>query len=195
METAAESNHILALYADLTGAEAALHALQAAGAPYPAIRMGAHTANELGGSALRAPANTSQFWSLAVLLEPAWREQALATLRASQAFALGQPDAIGTPANESERGALAWRHYVFESQAASDQTGQAGDGAGTTGTTGVISSGVFADGALAEGNSPTKATPASDERASDEGQPPSSDTHRSEVGTSRSRPQTELHEP
>lgn len=58
-----------------------------------------------------------------------------------------------------------------------------------------MNSGVFADGALAEGNPPTKATPRSDERRSDEGQPPSADTHRPEVDTQRSRPETKLHEP
>lgn len=78
MEKAAESDHILGLFADLPSAEAALHALQAAGTPYPAIRMGAHTANDLRGTALRAPSSGGQFWSLAVLLEPAWRDKALA---------------------------------------------------------------------------------------------------------------------
>ncbi len=190
MEKAAQSEHILALFADLPSAEAALHALQAAGAPYPAIRMGTHTADELGGTALRAPNPGGQFWSLAVQLEPAWREQASATLRDSQPFAIGRPGALGAPANETERGALAWRHYVFESTAASDQFGQPGDGA-----SGLVNSGVFADGALAEGNPPTKATPRSDERSSDEGQPPSADTHRPEIDTGRSRPETKLHEP
>ena len=152
--------------------------------------MGTHTATELGGTALRAPTSVGQFWSLAVLLEPAWRDQALATLHEHQPFAIGRPDALGTPANDTERGAISWRHYVFESEAASDQFGQPGEGA-----SGLVNSGVFADGALAEGNPPTKATPRSDERPSDEGQPPSADTRPPEVDLQRSRPESKLQEP
>jgi hypothetical protein len=88
-----------------------------------------------------------------------------------------------------DNGALAWRHYVFESDAATDW---AGESAGTTGMTGVINSGAFATGAKVEGNPPATGVPASDERPSDADQPPSSDTMRPDVSTDRSRPETEL---
>lgn len=191
MEADHNAGQVLAFFAGLASAEAMLHALQAAGTPYPAIQLAAHSANELGSVALQAPSTHGQLWSLAVLLEPAWRAQALATLHAGQPFAITYPDSISVLTDETERGALAWRHYVFESGAASDVASEAGDGAGTTG---VVNSGAFAEDALAEGNPPTRHTPASDERPSDKGEQPSADTLRPELSRKRSRPQTELHE-
>lgn len=180
-----------ALFGTLAGAEAALHALQDAGTPYPAIRMASYAAADLAGTQLAGRAGAAeQFWALTVTLDDAWRDKALAALRASEPFAIGQLPTGDNRANDTERGAIAWRHYVFETGAATDAVG---DFAGTTGTTGVISSGVFSDGALATGNPPVRSQPAAGQRPSDAGEAPSSDTkQQEEVGQGRSRPQNEL---
>jgi len=185
----------IALFAKLADAEAALHALQAVGVPYPALRLGAHTAAELEQltpaereqlARIDVPA---QFWSIAVTLEPQWHDQALAVLREHRPFALGNLPTLDNRRDDTERGAIAWRHYVFETSAATDAVGEH---AGETGTTGIISSGVFAEGALAEGNPPAHALAMGDQRRSDADTPPTSDTMQPKVSTDRSRPETEL---
>lgn len=186
-----------AVFADLAAAEAVLHELQAAGVPYPAIRMGTHAPAELAGTPLAERASRAgiagrTLWSLTVSLGPQWRDGAIETLRHCGPFALGRLPAPDNRANDTERGAIAWRHYVFETDAATDAVGEY---AGTTGTTGVISSGVFADGAQATGNPPVRSQPPTDQRPSDAGSPPTSDTRRPEVGQQGSRPQTELKDP
>ncbi len=181
----------IALFAALADAEAALHAVQAAGAPYPALQLGAHTAAELERlspeerdqlAGIDAPA---QFWSIAITLEPQWRDKALAVLREHRPIVLGSLPTLDNRRDDTERGAIAWRHYVFETSAATDAVGE-------TGMTGIISSGVFAEGALAEGNSPAHALAAGDQRQSDADTPPTSDTMRPKVSKDRSRPETEL---
>src|SRR6266496_14963 len=162
----------IALFAALADAEAALHAVQAAGAPYPALQLGAHTAAELERlspeerdqlAGIDAPA---QFWSIAITLEPQWRDKALAVLREHRPIVLGSLPTLDNRRDDTERGAI--------------------------GMTGIISSGVFAEGALAEGNSPAHALAAGDQRQSDADTPPTSDTMRPKVSKDRSRPETEL---
>ena len=195
MERENQPDRWIALFATLAETEAALDQLQAAGVPYPVIRMGTHTAAELvqlsdgerqqiGGAA--AP---EHFWSLAVTLDPPWRDKAIAVLRERRPFGLGRLPSFDNRHDDTERGAIAWRHYVFETPAA---TSWAGESAGTTGTTGVISSGVFATGALAEGNPPAHPLGQDDQRPSDAGQQPTSDTMKTNVSKAASRPQTEL---
>jgi hypothetical protein len=185
----------IALFAALADAEAALHALQAAGVPYPAFQLGAHTQAELERltpeergqlAGTNAPA---QFWSIAITMEPQWRDKALAALRERQPFALGSLPTLDNRRDDTERGAIAWRHYVFETSAATDAIGEH---AGETGTTGIISSGVFAEGALAEGNPPASALAVGDQRESDTDTPPTSDALRPNVSKQRSRPETKL---
>jgi hypothetical protein len=185
----------IALFATLADAEAALHALQAAGVPYPALQLGAHTAAELEQltpsereqlADINAPA---RFWSIAITMEPQWRDKALAALRERRPFALGNLPTLDNWRDDTERGAIAWRHYVFETSAATDAVGEH---AGETGTTGIISSGVFAEGALAEGNPPARALAVGDQRQSDADTPPTGDTMRPKVSKDRSRPETEL---
>jgi len=168
---------LVALFATLTDAEAALNALQDAGVPYPNIRMTAHTPAELEGAQLGDISAPERLWSLAVLLDPKWRDKAQDVLEAHHPFAFGRMPAENAGRGDADRGAIAWRHYVFEAPAATDAVGE---GAGTTGTTGIISSGVFAEGTLAEGNPPTRATP------------PTGDTLTPETSTERSRPETKL---
>lgn len=180
-----------ALFGTLAGAEAALHALQDAGTPYPAIRMNSYAATDLVGTELEGKAGTAdQFWALTVTLDDAWRDKALETLHASEPFAIGELPPDDNRSNDTERGAIAWRHYVFETSAATDAIGEY---ASTTGNTGITSSGVFSDGALATGNPPVRSQPAADQRPSDADTKPSSDTlKQEEVGPGRSRPQNEL---
>jgi hypothetical protein len=195
METEYVPQTIVALYSGLAEAEQTLQALEAAGVPYPATRLAAHTPEDLDRAdiaertALAGITLPERFWSVGVALDAQAADKAAELLRQHAPLAVGTLPALDRGRGDPDRGALAWRHYVFESNAATDW---AGESAGTTGTTGVISSGAFASGAKVEGNPPTTGTPASDERPSDKHQPPSSDTMRPDVSTDRSRPETEL---
>ena len=195
MEVERTPETILALFATLADAEATLHDLEAAGVAYPAIRLGAHTPADLARAelaertALAGVSLPDHFWTLAVALEPPWADKAVELLRQRAPLAIGALPAPDHGRGDTDRGALAWRHYVFETPAATDW---AGESAGTTGTTGVISSGAFATGAKVEGNPPTVGAPAGDQRPSDKRQEPSGDTMRPDTSTDRSRPETEL---
>jgi hypothetical protein len=193
MEVARKPEAVVALFESLAQAEAALNALQEAGVPYPDIRMGTHDDTDraliLENAKQAGVSAPDHFWSLVVLLDPKWADKAPDVLRQHQPFAIGRMPLGDNRWNDTERGAIAWRHYVFETSAAGDW---AGESAGTTGFTGVTSSGVFADGALAEGNPPTKTTPAADERRPNADGEPTSDTMEPQVSKDRSRPETEL---
>jgi len=195
METEYAPQTIVALYATLADAEHALQELEAAGVPYPATRMAAHTPADLDRAditertALAGISVPDHFWSLAVALDSEGSDKAAELLRQHDPLAVGTLPAPDRGRGDPDRGALAWRHYVFESHAATDW---AGESAGTTGTTGVINSGAFADGAKVEGNPPATGVPTTDQRPSDAHQPPSSDTMRPDTSTDRSRPETEL---
>ncbi|GAB4212054.1 MAG: hypothetical protein OHK0022_47380 [Roseiflexaceae bacterium] len=134
-----EPNALVALYGQLAPAEAALHALQAAGVPYPAIRLLPQRPGALGGTAV-AGLLPGEGWALAVTPEEGLRLRAEEVLRDSGALALGRGPA---PRDEVEDGAVAWRHYVFDPAA---PTADVTDAAGQTGTTGINRSGVFGDG-------------------------------------------------
>jgi hypothetical protein len=195
METEYVPQTIVALYATLADAEMTLHELEAAGVPYPATRLAAHTPADLDRAdivertALAGISAPEHFWSVAVALDAQAGDKAADLLRRHAPLAVGTLPAPDHGRGDTDRGALAWRHYVFETDAATDAIGEY---AGTTGTTGVISSGAYASGAKVEGNPSATGAPASDQRPSDERQPPSSDTMRPDVSTDRSRPETEL---
>ena len=112
-------------------------------------------------------------------------------LHAQPAFALGRLPTDDNRADDTERGAIAWRHYVFETSAATDAVGEY---AGSTGNTGIISSGVFAEGAKAEANPPADALESADQRSSNADQQPNADTKTPKVAVDegRSRPETKL---
>jgi hypothetical protein len=190
-----EPEKIIALFAALAEAEATLHALQEAGVPYPAIRMGTHAPAELDQTEFAEQAASAgvaapeQFWSLALTLDPQWGDKAGEVLKQHAPFAIARADGVDLVIDDVDQGAVAWRHYVFETPFATDTVGEF---AGTTGNTGVISSGVFTEGALAEGNPPAKHTPTKDERPSDADTSPTSDTMTPKTSTDRSRPETEL---
>jgi len=195
METESVPQTIVALYATLADAEATLQELEAAGIPYPATRLAAHTPADLEHAelaertALAGISLPEQFWSLGVALDAQAGDKAAELLRRHAPLAVGTLPAPDHGRGDPDRGALAWRHYVFETTAATDW---AGESAGTTGTTGVISSGAFASGAKVEGNPPATGVPASDLRPSDAHRQPSGDTMRPDTSTDRSRPETEL---
>lgn len=184
----------VAVFASLADAQEALEAAQAAGAPYPALRLAAHTPTELDGLASAIDARLAagapgQLWSLTLIPDAKWRDAALDALRAHQPVAFGQRPTDDNRRDDTERGAIAWRHYVFETNAATDTVGE---GAGTTGTTGVINSGVFADGARAEGNPPARPLGPDDQRPSNADQAPNSDAMTPTVAKDRSRPDNKL---
>jgi hypothetical protein len=156
---------IVALYASLADVEAALSALEQAGVPYPNIRMGAHTAGDRDLPALEATALPDRFWSLRVIVDQRGRYGAEQILRNYHPLAAGRMPAPDAGRDDTDFGAIAWRHYVFETPLATDAVGEY---AGTTGNTGIISSGVFANGALAEGNPPVRGQPGSHGRAASE---------------------------
>jgi len=195
METEPIPQTIVALYTRLADAEATLYELEAAGIPYPAIRLAAHTPADIAHAdlaertALAGIRLPEQFWSMGVALDAHAGDKAAEVLRRHAPLAVGTLPAPDHGRGDPDRGALAWRHYVFETTAATDW---AGESAGTTGTTGVISSGAFASGALVEGDPPATGVPASDQRPSDEQHMPSTDAMRPAVSTDRSRPETEL---
>jgi hypothetical protein len=150
---------LVARYARLADAEAALHELQNATIPYSDIRMGAqpsHNCPQAGESD-----RPGICWSLAVMLTGASSERVDAILRQHAPRAVSRQLAPEHGRSESDQGALGWGHYVFATPAATDWVG---DFAGMNSTTGIISSGVFADGALAEGNPPTRDLPRSQHR-------------------------------
>ena len=190
METEYTPQTIVALYASLADAEKTLQVLEAAGVPYPATRLNAHTPADLDRADIAERAVLAgitlpeQFWSVAVAQDAPAGDQAVELLRRHAPLAVGTLPAPDHGRGDPDRGALAWGHYVFETNAATDAIGEY---AGTTGTTGVISSGAFADGAKVEGNPPVD-----DQRSSEARRPPSSDTMRPDVSTDRSRPETEL---
>jgi hypothetical protein len=186
---------VVALYTTLADAEAALSELERSGVPYPDIRLAAHAPGDPDLMAVMERAapdgiTTPDYsWSLAVALEPKWADKAVEVLRKHQPIAIGTTPAPNHGRGDSDSGAIAWRHYVFKSSAATDA---AGESAGTTGTTGVISSGAFANDAKVEGSPPAKGVPAEDQRPSDQRQPPTSDTMAPDTSSDRSRPETEL---
>ena len=190
METEYAPQTIVALYASLADAEKTLQVLEAAGVPYPATRLNAHTPADLDRAdsaertVLAGITLPEQFWSVAVAQDAPAGDQAVELLRRHAPLAVGTLPAPDHGRGDPDRGALAWGHYVFETNAVTDAIGEY---AGTTGTTGVISSGAFADGAKVEGNPPVD-----DLRSSDARRPPSSDTMRPDVSTDRSRPETKL---
>jgi hypothetical protein len=195
MEAEYAPQSLVAFYATLADAEQTLQALEAAGVPYPATRLAAHTPEDVDRAdieertALAGITLPDSFWSIGVAQDAPAADKAAELLRQHAPLAVGTLPAPDHGRGDVDRGALAWRHYVFETDAATDW---AGESAGTTGTTGVISSGAFASGAKVEGNPPANGVPASDQRPSDTRQPPSSDTMRPDVSTDRSRPETEL---
>jgi len=145
---------LMARYANLADAEAALYELQDAHIAYPDIRLGAQAARSCPHAG--AGDRSATCWSLTVLLDSPASARADAILRRHAPRAMSRQLAPQHGRSESDQGALAWRHYVFTTPAATDWVGES---AGTNGTTGVISSGVFADGAHAEGNPPTRDLP------------------------------------
>jgi hypothetical protein len=195
MQTEYAPETAVALYKTLADAETTLHELQAAGVPYPVIRLAAHTPADIEyaditeRTALAGFTAPEHFWSLAVALEPQWADKAAELLRKHAPLTVGTLPAPDRGRGDPDRGALAWRHYVFETSAATDAVGEH---AGATGNTGIISSGAFATGAKVEGNPPAAGAPAGDQRPSDERRQPTADTMRPDTSTDRSRPETEL---
>ncbi len=179
---------LVAMYTTLAAAEAALHDLQDAKIPYPNIRMRAHPAGDPDRPQLAGADAANPFWSLNVLLDEQEPSPAEEVLRKHSPLTIGWLPAPDAGRSETDQGAIAWRHYVFYSPAATDEIG---DAAGTTGTTGISSSGAFTDGALAEGNPPARGVD-DGHRPTERDQPPTTDERRPEIDTSRSRPETKL---
>ena len=137
---------IVAFYAGLADAEAAMEALESAGVPYPDIRLGAHTPTDPERPKLNDVALPDTFWSLKVVIDQRGVYHAEDTLRKHNPLAVGRMQAPLHGRSDTDLGALAWRHYVFQTPLATDMVGET---AGSTGNTGVIISGVFADESIA----------------------------------------------
>ena len=170
---------IVALYDTLADVQAAMDELEGAGVPYPDIRMGTHTADDRALPDLGAAALPERFWSLSVVIDQRGHYHAEDILRRHRPIAVGRMPATHKGRSDTDLGAIAWRHYVFETPAATDQVG---DSAGTTGNTGVISSGVYATGALAEGDPPVRGRPGSANRPPSEAQKSATDDRARAVG-------------
>lgn len=191
MEQQYAHDMVVALYTALADVQATMDELQDADIPYPDMRMSAHTAGDPDLPAVEATTLPQRFWSLSVQLAEQERAQAVEqVLRKHQAFAIGWMPAPQHGRKSADRGALAWRHYVFETPAATDQVA---DSAGTSGNTGITSSGVFASGAHAKGNPPARGVPEGDQLPANAGEPPTSDDRQQKTATDeRSRPSTDL---
>jgi len=181
---------VVALYGELAAAEAAMSALEAAGIPYPDIRLRPHRIDDLDRPDLGAVTLSDIFWSLNVVIDQRGVYHAEDILLSHHPLATGRMPALLHGRSDTDLGALAWRHYVFETPLATDQVGET---AGTTGNTGVSISGVFANGALAEGNPPVRGKRGSYSRPASE-QQPTTDDRRPVTTAERSRPDTQLHE-
>jgi len=182
---------VVGLYDGLAESQAAMDELQSVGVPYPDIRMGAHTSGDDDLPAIEMGKLPERFWSLKVVIDRPGVYHAEDILRKHQPLAVGRLPAPNAGRSDTDLGALAWRHYVFETSHATDWVGET---AGTTGSTGIGSSGVFASHALAEGNAPVRGRRGSHGRPAPEQQQPSADDRKPETSTDRSRPETELHE-
>jgi hypothetical protein len=181
---------VIGLYKSLADVETAMAELEQAGVAYPNIRMGAHTAGDLDLPKLETTTLPERFWSLRVIIDEPGRYGAEQILRSHGPISAGRMQAPNAGRSDTDLGAIAWRHYVFETPVATDAVGEY---AGTTGNTGIISSGVFADGALAEGNPPVRGQSGSQGRPASEQQRPTSSDLRPTTATDRSRPDNELH--
>lgn len=133
---------VAALYSRLPDAEGALNALLADGVAYERLHLGAHD----GDDPLRTsvPSLPERFWSIAVRPGEDDRRKLEERLGAYRPLSVGRLHASSIERTDSERGAVAWGHFVFESRASTNAQPEA---SGTSGTTGVVSSGAFADGA------------------------------------------------
>jgi hypothetical protein len=191
MEQQHMPEQIVALYDELASAEAAMEALEAAGVPYPDIRMGAHNIDDPDWPDLGDVVLPDTFWSLKVVVDQRGVYHAEDLLREHQPLAIGRMPAPNQGRSDTDLGALAWRHYVFESPHATDQVGEF---AGTTGNTGLSTSGVFADGALAEGNPPVRGRRGSHGRPASERQRPTTDDRQPATAVDSARPDTKLQE-
>ena len=191
MEQQQAPESVVALYSNLAETQAAMQELEQAGVPYPDIRMGAHALSDPELPVVDNQGLPDQFWSLTVIIDQPGVYHSEDILRKHQPLAVGRMPAPQSGRSDTDLGAIAWRHYVFESSAAADW---AGETAGATGNTGVGSSGAFATDALAEGNPPVRNADGSDGRSASEEQRPSSDDRKPGVSTDRSRPDNTLHE-
>lgn len=133
---------IVALYDQLANAEAALADLQAAGLDYAVIRMEAHDASEFASALQHAAPISGNIWSLTIPAEAGATDDAQAALNNHDPVAVGQAPAPDKGRDEVKQGAIAWRHYRLNGPPGTDQVT---DAAGTSGTTGIITSGLFAD--------------------------------------------------
>ena len=133
---------IIALYDQLANAESALADLQAAGLDYSVIRMEAHDASEYAADLQQAMPASGNIWSLTIPVEAGPTDEVQAALNNHDPLAVGRALAPDQGHDEVKQGAVAWRHYRLNGPPGTDQVT---DAAGTSGTTGIITSGLFAD--------------------------------------------------
>lgn len=141
--TEQEPQTIVALFATLPAATAALDALQAAGLPYTSLALREQRPDDPGLPAQAQQAQ--QLWAVAASVGGPLHQRAYDLLRDHGPLALGHSHTDARP--EATRGSIAWGHYVFETSA---PTNPIGESTGTTGVSGVATSGIFASDALAE---------------------------------------------
>lgn len=133
---------IVVLYDQLANAEAALADLQAAGLDYAVIRMEAHDASVYASDLQQAAPVSGSIWALTIPVGAGATDAVQAALNSHDPVAVGQAPAPDKGHDEVKQGAVAWRHYRLNGPPGTDQVT---DAAGTSGTTGIITSGLFAD--------------------------------------------------
>lgn len=136
---------IVALYGTLGDTEAAHSALLASGLSEARLLLGALDAEQIAAAGL--PDAVERAWSLTILPDDQPAEALIEELRRHRPLTIGRIDDPRAARDEVARGAIAWRHYVFESPVATESNTFA---AGQTGMTGVANTGAFANDAIAE---------------------------------------------
>ncbi len=144
---------MVALYVNLRDVQAATYDLEQAGLSYPALRIEAHSEDDNDYTQFDVAQPPDFFWSLSVLVNNRIldRTHTQDILQRHQPFAVGCEPAPLHGRDDVDRGAIAWRHYVFTPPPVNATLPES---LGSSGTTGTISTGIFAKDVHAEGDSP-----------------------------------------
>lgn len=147
---------VIGLYKTLRNAQNAMYELEAAHVPYPTMQLSSHSIHDAERPDLDVPELPESFWSVSVKLRTASYDQVRDVLQHHQPLGIGRERAELFGRDDVDRGAIAWRHYVFEPPAV---TPGYPESRGNVGTTETVSTGVFAEGVKTEGNPPVEGFP------------------------------------
>jgi len=151
---------LVGLYKTLRDAQNAMYELEAAGVPHPSLKIASHSLHDAERPQVEAQTLPESFWSLSVTLRTANDDQVHVVLQQHDPLAIGREQAPLAGRSDVDRGAIAWRRYVFEPPPLTPGYPESRGNAGTTGT---VSTGMFVEGGKAEGNPPVEGFPDRDQ--------------------------------